>query len=215
MNEPFTDSELHTATVAARAVVRVNRGYVNEHDVLQEIYVWMLTNAAKIVEWREAGTRQLYRAATRAGFRYVTKERLARTGSQPEDLQYYTTVIVSDLLADVFDYSSWGSSRVLDNVRRAPSRAAESGNRMAMLCDVSTALGVLPKEDRAVLQARFEGGLPWDCVARMFDMEEDTVRKRVDRILTRMVDRLGGPPPWYNGNGRRPVSNVQAQHATV
>jgi len=41
-----------------------------------------------------------------------------------------------------------------------------------------------------------DGGLPVDVMAAQWEVTERTIKRREERVLDKMVERLGGEPPW-------------------
>ena len=69
-----------------------------------------------------------------------------------------------------------------------------------MLVDVAFAVSSLPKEDQDLLRDRYcDGGAYLDAIASKLEETPDAVRKRIDRILNKLVEKLGGDPPFWHG----------------
>lgn len=208
----FTDRELRAATTTARRVAQISRGLVEPGDVLGHLHLWMWKNVDKIEAWREEERPASYlnRALYNQALDYLSSERRYRTGAGAGDFTYYTPAIVAEVLPDVWDHEAWLPS-VDPSQPRSTSRPSEGNNRLAILADVSSAVGSLSKDDQAVLRDVYaDGGLSWDVLATLWETTESGARKKVGRILDKIVDRLGGPPPWFPA-GRSARSNAAAQ----
>lgn len=205
MVEAVTDDELFNERVmravsrSAHKVVVVNRRYVEQADVMSELYVWLLRNRPKVMHWLEQGQHGLNKlnvALYRAGHKWACNERAKRTGCQLSDFYWYTPAVVTELLPDVWDYQDWGKGPVLEHTRgrTAPS---EGGNRRAMMIDVAWAVSTLGEDEQALLRDCYaHGGSPRDIVAAKLEITNDALRKRLDRLVMKMIERLGGEPPW-------------------
>jgi FixJ family two-component response regulator len=80
---------------------------------------------------------------------------------------------------------------------RSPSRPAEGNNRLAMIADIRSSFYSLSEKDQNFLQDFYrDGGITADVMAARLEVTERTVRRRDDRIMEKMVERLGGEPPW-------------------
>jgi RNA polymerase sigma factor (sigma-70 family) len=67
-----------------------------------------------------------------------------------------------------------------------------------MIVDVRSAFDSLPPKDKTLLIDLYaDGGLAVQIVAAQLEVSERTVRRREERALDKMVERLGGEPPWY------------------
>lgn len=212
--DDFTNAEYRIATSAARKVARVNRHLLDAEDILGEMHLWMVRHADKIEQWREEGkTRYLERALYRAGQRYVLKERMHLTGAKAGDIQWYSRGILHELLPYCWEVDAMAEAPATNEHTgpKGKARLSETGNRLAMLCDVRSALVSLSPNDRELLEAVYRDNIEYAHLGVELSLTEDGVRKRVDRVLDRMVDRLGGSPPWW-GERRRAVSSAKAQH---
>jgi hypothetical protein len=62
---------------------------------------------------------------------------------------------------------------------------------------VRTAFYNLRENDQKLLCDMYQdGGLPIDVMATQWEVTERTIKRREERILDKMVERLGGEPPW-------------------
>lgn len=212
----FDDRIMRACRRAAQKVARTNKNYVETADVQSELYVWVMKHRQAVADWLEQGQygmNKLNVALFRAGHRYASKERARLTGSQLGDFYWYTPGVLEELLPDVWNINDWTLTASGDatRTRRDP---AEGGNRLAMLIDVAWAVSTLSKDDQAVLRDLYkDGGCYLDVIAAKLQITEDGARKHVHRILDRLVERLGGEPPFYGG-GRRAKSNAQARSDT-
>lgn len=212
----LTDKELHTASNAARYVTRINKGYVDMADVLSEITIYLYEHMDKVERWREEGKSvALYYACRRAGLRYADRERRARTGAKRGDFTWYSLSVIELLLPHIYSYDTWVSPPVTTDepVRRRPGKPSETGDRLAMLVDIKDAVSQLSPNDQELLALRFRDGADYRDVGLALGLTEDGARRRMKRVLERVRDRLGGPPPFWE-HTRRSISNAQAQAET-
>ena len=212
--DPLDERITRTCTRAARRIATINRGYCDSEDVAQEMYAWVLTHPDWVDNWLEQGQRgigKLFKALSRAGQKYVSLERQRRTGAVPEDLHWYTPGLVEELLPDVWYPQNWdGGTRDAERPR-SQGKPAEAGNRRAMMVDLSRAIATLNEEDGRFLADRYvlrpvESMSEW---ANAWELTEDGARKRLHRIVEKLIDRMGGEPPYYTPT-RRVRSNAAA-----
>lgn len=211
----FTEKEYRSAKRAATSVARVNKGYLDDGDVLGAIYEWMMTHQHKVLEWREEDKPGVLNTALyRAGLRFAHNERKRITGARDEDLYYYSPAVVEDILPLIWDYEDWYMSQDGPRVRSAGDPAL-GNTRLATIVDVATAVWALPKDDIDFLAQHYVMGMTFDVLGQLWEMTEDGARKRHGRIVRRVVRHLGGEPPWFDGPGSRKVkSNAAAQVET-
>ena len=69
-----------------------------------------------------------------------------------------------------------------------------------MVSDLRSAFYSLPESNRVFLQEVFHEGSDdiVEVIAAREDVSEKTINRRIDRMLDKMVERLGGEPPWLN-----------------
>ena len=215
-DELFDEGVMRACARAAKKVTVVNKRYVDYGDVLQEMYVWVAKNVKYVHEWRgqdQHGMNKLGVALFRHGHGYVARERARRTGGSTSDFFYYTPAVIEELLPDVWSYSQWeASNQVEPDMPRGKSAPAEGGNRRAMMIDVAYSVGTLSADDQRLLRDRYwdHPAMPAGQLAAMWNLTEDGLRKKLDRVLAKLVDRLGGEPPMWR-NSRKAVSNAAAQ----
>ena len=216
VDDPFEEKVLRACRRNANRVAKVNRNYTTSDDVMGELFLWVASNKNKVSTWMDEGHKgmaKLNTALFRTGHRYVNKERAEAIGGQLSDMYWYTVPVIEELLDDVWRYIDWLPSPTIER-ERGQSSPSEGNNRTAMMIDVATALAQLPKDDQELLRDRYaDGGAYIDALAAKLDMTPDGVRKRIDRILKKLVDKLGGEPPFWGG-GRKAKSNQAALNET-
>lgn len=213
----FSPKVLRIASNAAAKVVKQNKNLVEYDDVVSECWQWVAENFDRVNDWIDNGGRhgqnKLSLTLYRIGRKYAIKERAARSGLSLSDYYWYTPAIVEEILPDVFDYDDWtgGQAPQGDKVK-GKTQPSEGGNRMAMIIDVANAYRSLNEEDQALLQDRYaNGGIDINVLAARAEVTADGMRKRINRIISKMVERLGGEPPFWSV-GRKQKSNAHAQH---
>lgn len=201
MDVVITDDELKIAKQGATSAYRSGRGIVDLGDLIAEANLWMVQHVDKVVLWQTQGRHgknKLRNACRQRCLTVIARERRKRSGLEGGDIFYYSAVILKDILPDIFDEDDWATGSVVnDSDVKGPSRPSEGNNRIAMIADVRSAFFSLPERDRQILSDLYEdGGLAIEVVAAQWDVTERTIRRREDRILEKMVERLGGDAPW-------------------
>ncbi len=197
------DKELRLARQAALSAFRSGRGIVSSDDLTGEANLWMAAHPVKVIAWREEGRHgenKLRHAARMHCLQVVAEERRKVSRFHRGDVAYYTPAVIRVLLPDVFDYNDWmgGAPAPTDQIRAA-SAPAEGNNRLAMLVDMTSTYVQLPLDDRVLLkELHCGGGIPFEDLALQYDCSERTVRRREELAIDRMVERLGGEPPWHH-----------------
>lgn len=198
----ITDHDLKLAKQGAMSAAKSARGLVPLSDLIGEANLWMVEHLDKVELWREQGSHganKLRNACRQRCLTVVAKERRRRSRLELGDLFYYTPQMVREILPDIFDTDDWSSSTsTISDEPRAASRPAEGNNRLAAICDVRQAFYGLPQADRTFLAELYEaGGVTTEVLAATMNVHERTVKRREQRVIDKMVERLGGEPPGY------------------
>jgi len=201
VDDVFSDRVMRACRRNANRVSKVNRSYVDSDDVMGEMFLWVASHDKKVQHWMDDGRKgmaKLNTALFRAGHRYVNKQRAEAIGGQLSDMYWYSVPVLEELLEDVWTYTDWLPTPSLEN-SRGQSSPAEGNNRTAMLTDVSFAVSSLPKDDQDLLRDRYcDGGAYIDAIASKLEESPDAVRKRIDRLLNKLIEKLGGEPPFWH-----------------
>ena len=196
----ITDSELKLAAQGAKSAYRSGRGIMEYNDLVAESNLWIVENYEKVEQWRDEGRHgqnKLRNACRQKCLSVIARERKRRSNLQPGDVFYYTPQMIREILPNIWDVDDWASGETVTTGEvRSPSRPSEGNNRLAMIADVRAAFFNLKNPDQEVLIALFRDNLTFEQAAELFEVTERTVRRREERVLDRMVERLGGEPPW-------------------
>lgn len=201
MDEVITDHDLKIATQGAASAYRSGRGVVDKDDLIGEAYLWLAKNKAKVNRWHDEGKHgdnKIRHAVRLHCLRVVSDERRKQSRLMRGDLFYYPMALVREILPDVYDREDWFGQRgePADKVR-GTSRPSEGNNRLAMIIDVQSCLKRLPESDQALLADLYQdGGVGFDVVAATAGVSSRTIRRREERAIERIVEMLGGEPPY-------------------
>lgn len=201
VTDEITPEELKLAKQGAMSAHRSGRGLVDAQDLIGEANLWMVSHMEKVVSWRSQGRHgqnKLRNACRQRCLTIIAKERRQRSGLEPGDSFYYTPQILREVLPDIFDVEDWNnSSMALSNDVRTPARPSEGNNRLAIVSDIRAAFYGLPQKDQDFLSDMYrDGGIPIDVMAMTWEITERSVKRREERIMEKLVERLGGEPPW-------------------
>lgn len=207
------NEELRVMIEKVASSVKKQFPQVDREDIRQEIWIWALEKDDKVSDYLDggkAGRRMLWSALRRAGVSYAAVEKARVLGYDPADQFHYSVGQLRELLPLALDRDSWVMASNGSQERTAlTSDPAHGNNRLAMICDVRSALEACSEEDKHLLWTAF--GLSMDDVdhANVEGITTDALRSRVNRALRRLQKHLGGPKPAPY-TGRRAISNAQA-----
>lgn len=202
----ITDGELRIAKQGAMSAARSGRGIVDPGDLVSEAHLWIVEHMDKVIAWREQGRHgqnKLRHACRQRCLTIIARERRNRSGLEPGDVFYYTPALLREILPNIWDPDDWASGQAtVTQERQGPSRPAEGNNRLAMIVDVRAAYHSLAAREKNLLADLYrDGGLSHEVVAIAHECTERTVRRREERALDKLVERLGGEAPWAQYRG--------------
>lgn len=222
MNQEITwddvsDVVFKLARIAANRSARIHRNLVSADDVYQHLVMWALEHQHKLVEWAvdEGLSFKLKRTFNNEAQKLVARERKRHSRIPISDIFFYTTEVLHELLRDVWTHDAWGTTPDMSSefVSRT-TKPNEGNNRLALMSDVYSGIQRLNEADRTLLHDRYaDGGLDFEQLSEKYEASEEAMRKRVQRALHKLQEKLGGEPPVWNSR-RRIVSNAQAQVET-
>lgn len=193
---------------------------VERDDIVQELWLWLASNPEKVEKWGDDGKRGerfLATALRRRGRAYGTVEKAGIVGYELDDLYWYSTGQLRELIPLAFDKGTWAETGMSleESGGNRQSRPSEGNNRLAMLCDVRSSLEAGSEPDKLLLWTHFGLGMEEDEHAMTLGVTVETLRVRLHRAVVRVQKRLGGPriDGPYVGT-RRAMSNAQAQAIT-
>lgn len=189
---------------------------VERDDIVQELWLWTLEHQRKTDDWLaggQDGVRQLAKSLARAGRAYAIKEKAAVVGYDVEDLYFYSTGQLRELLPIVLDRALWTEAGTPSDlgIITGTTDPALGNNRLAMLCDVRASLEAGRPADKELLWTAFGLALPDEEHAEQLGITVEALRTRVMRAVQRLQKALGGPKPdgLYQGT-RRAMTNAQS-----
>lgn len=204
LKEPLSEHEISKIkSSAARKAAGRFHGYVELADVLQEAELALLASPHKTAEWVATGDgTRLYRHVFKACMLYGHKEKAAAIGYRMEDLFFYSKRLLRDMIPAILE--AWSG---------ADGFEWEYPDRTAWV-DISEAIAGLSEADYQLIVWAFQGDPEeedgYALVAAKLAVTRDAARQRVNRVLRRMQDALGGEDPTPR-RGKRSNSAALAE----
>ena len=169
--------------------------YVTKSDVAHHIWVWYLENEVTVTSLmrdNESWEPMLYGTMTRVANEYALEEEAQANGYSRDDVYFYTTKVVRELLKDTFDYENWQSfSSFGDGQPKQKAQANTTGDRIAMLADVKAAVEKLGDDQYNIILWIYKFGVDYPTLAETLEVTEDAARKRVSRAVQAVRKLLG------------------------
>lgn len=187
-------------SIVSRSLDRKFAPHVDMEDVRQHLYEAAWKRRSKITEYlssedRRGGWAAAVAAIARSGETFCRKAKAERLGYRVSDEFFYDKTLVSEMVR--FLYTGVVERKEdLENETKRPRSLAEGGNINVMMADVSAALDSLPDEDRFLVTAYYGEEVESKELASPLGVTRQAIEARVERILGRMVNHLGGISPW-------------------
>lgn len=196
--------------VSALTIYRRFIGYVEYKDLIQELNIYVLQRPKLEEDLDESYTvskdetkwvaRKIMARFRRHIEKYSRKEKAAKVGYSTGDEFFYNTATIASILPVALQFDVQGATlidKVDDGQPRKSPAPNEGGNLMAMAIDVKSAVELLDKDEQYIIDLRY-GASPMTLsdIAKELGLSDSTVDRRVQRILRKIIDHLGGPTPW-------------------
>lgn len=202
--EPWSDDAIPRAVgSAARIAGRRFSGFASRDDLSQEAWLWICTHETKMLEWQslgEPGRRKLVRALINTCTAFGQKEKAEKSGYKAGDNYYYGLGWLKEFLPTVF---AKGMNLDADTYADFSDRS--------MWLDVTRAIGSLSESEYEILRRAFQDDPAeeegYNNVADFLGLSYDAARQRVNRVLRKIQNYLGGENPHPR---RKMRSNAQA-----
>lgn len=183
----------------ARSVSSQFPPYVTSEDTEQALYIWLYEKRGQVLrevqdspdEWRAkiAGTMR------KVAFDHCAKEKAAIEGYDISDTYRYSLPKIKSLLEDVFNYSDWQTfGQKGDGQPRAKALANQTGDRLAELADVKSAVQRLPEVTRELLYYQYVLHYGMENLAEHFGIQLEAAKKRAQRAVGAVQRELGRKP---------------------
>lgn len=180
----------------ARSVSSQFPPYVTAEDTEQHLYLWLYNKRASVLQTVEDSPNEweakIASTMRKVAFDYCAQEKASVEGYSIEDLYRYSLHKIKSLLPDVFNYEDWQTFGMRgDGQPVAKGQANQTGDRMAELVDVKSALKSLPEETRELLFLVHVLNYTTENLAEHFDISHEAAKKRSARAYGAVQRELG------------------------
>lgn len=203
----------------ARSVSDSYPSYISQDDTEQAIWLYILQKRGAIERLlrQEPWEAMLRTTITKVAHTHCLKEEGAVNGYSSDDTFFYSIAVLETLLPDVFDHENWQSFQSFgDGQPREKVQANMTGDRTAMLADVSRELSKLPEDQYNTLVWRYKYHLSSEELGTELGITRQGARSKVTRALGALQRALGGrsPADMRQGFSERSgaFGNTEAQH---
>lgn len=180
----------------ANSVSRSFPSYVDARDTEGQLWVTLYERRDNIrktledhpTEWEAMISSTMRKWATE----YCYKEKAQTEGYDPRDSYAYSLVKIQSLLESVFEHEDWQSfGNHSDGQPIAKRQSNETGDRIAELSDVSSAIQRLPDPAYSALLYTYKYRLSNAELGVELDVSEEAAKKRVQRAREALQRELG------------------------
>jgi RNA polymerase sigma factor (sigma-70 family) len=205
--ETVTDEEVDKwSNLVNHTAWRLSKRYpmIDREDIVQEIWMWFLTHPGKCNEWSKLEPKDeaalVGKSIGRAALKYCEKEKAKAFGYELADIYYYDKNTVEIFLPSIIsnDYEiPEGLLAGVDKSARVTKDPAEGNGWLAMRADISRGFDLLPIHHKEMLVHRFiDENRTYRQLGDTLGISEDATRKRVDRAIKALINKIGGTKPW-------------------
>lgn len=205
-----------------RVASAVHASFPSHHDVndtKQHLWLWAFEKKSTVADIIRNGERPegiLYGMMTKVANEFLKKEDATTHGYSQDDVFNYPTAVIEELLGQVFDYEDWQSfGQHGDGQPKAKAQANMTGDRIAMLVDVKSAVERLKSDQYNAILWTYKYHFSPADLGEVLEISEDAARKRVSRSV-QAVRRLLGTKPLSDlrkgYEARSGVGNAEAQY---
>lgn len=178
---------------------------VDVQDIEQELWLWFMKHPNKLAEWLEMPkkdqTHLIAFSLRNAGRSFCIKENAAILGINPNDIFFYSKVLIKRLLPSALGADSEQLRKFSSAEIKAMKAPSESGDWMAYHADIQKAFASLSEEDQLLVKTYYID----DKDTKTLHAEAGGDRKTskatamaANRALNRMVKYLGGKAPFLD-----------------
>lgn len=183
-------------------------------DIRQSLYQWFAEHPNKLNDWEAIGKKDaknlLYRSLRNQALDYCQKWKAKSVGYEVSDNYYYDASLVKAMLPSVLRGEINKPGKLNIGLPGKPPAPNEGGNAMAMMIEIDYAYWKLDKDERKILFLCFAEDLTDGQVGEELGLgTEDAVRMRVNRIIKKLINKIGGYKPFYDADSE-PVDEEDA-----
>ena len=192
----------------AWSVANQYRGHVQQDDLIQEGWVWVLEHPDQVKGFQEhenvhTSTWLLNKRLRDAMSQFARREKAHASGYEVDDEIFFSDALIRLILPSVLKDDPTPPVQAGDRVANT-SDPAEGGVWMATFMDVKQAWekADLTGPQRDLLIAYHRDGDTQLDLANSLKVGQPTVNKRLKRARAKLIDMLGGPKPQVEETGR-------------
>ena len=171
--------------------------YVSAEDLAQEIWVWAYSNQNSVeAALRADGQARIYSTMLKVASSAASLEDQQTNGYSKDDTYVYSTGVIETLLESVFDYTDWQSFGFRgDGQPTAKGQVNETGDVVAMLSDVKSAMAEISEKHREALFRYFYFPGTEEEKAEAWGITRGALNMRRNRAVEALRDVLGRVSP--------------------
>lgn len=184
----------------ARSVSSNYPAYVTSEDTEGHLWVWIYDKRSTLLQAVEDDPqdweRKIASTLRKVASDYCAKEKAAAEGYSTEDLYRYSIPKIKNLLPDAFDYQDWQSfGQHGDGQPTAKPQANQTGDRIAELVDIRSAIKALPDDTKELLYLVHVHHYTTENLADHFEIGHEAAKKRLQRSYGAVQRELGRKDP--------------------
>jgi RNA polymerase sigma factor (sigma-70 family) len=177
------------------------RGHVDQDDLIQEGWIWVLEHPAQVKGFQEhedakLGQWLMNKRLADSMAAYARREKAHASGYEVDDELFFSDALISLVLPSVLKDDPTPPVQAGERVANT-SDPAEGGVWMATYFDVKRAWETadLTGQQRDLLVDYHRDEYTQSQLADKLSITQQTVAKRLKKARAKLIDKLGGPKP--------------------
>lgn len=180
---------------------------VDVKDIEQEMWLWFVKHPNKIKEWLQKPEKEsiplIATSLRNAGRAFCIKENAAMNGVHPNDVFFYSKVLIKKLLPSALGEDSEQLRKFFSSEIKVMKAPSESGDWMAYHADIQKAFYNLSEEDQLLVRTYYIDDKDTKTLHKEVGGDRKTSKATAmaaNRALNRMVKFLGGNAPYIDND---------------
>jgi RNA polymerase sigma factor (sigma-70 family) len=212
-NEDLYDEYKTNVAAVARTIGKSYLRFTTYPDIEQELWLLIFEHADVFRAYLQTPA-MAHVAFKRHAHKFCEKLRAQSLGLDDQPL-LYSLAAVRELLQDCFDYESWQSFASQGDGMPRGKKIEATGDRIAMLIDVKSAVDKLREREYNIIIARYKLGYSDTQMAEMLQIAEQSVAPAVHRAVKAVCDLMNPTDAAHDYEGTRRVKTNAASRAEL
>jgi DNA-directed RNA polymerase specialized sigma24 family protein len=183
--------------LAEKVAVRIGSKWsaVEIDDLTSHLYLWLVKNVRHLEKWRlEDGDGKLYVSLRSEAAKYCAREQAAAVGRPIREGNFYTPELLARALPYIFEDIPQTTVKVNPHTGQPEVSHGEPNLALTIITDIKGAFYGLHRKLQEELAWYYRDGLTYEEIGELMGLTKDGAKKRIDKAVSRLSDKLAGEP---------------------